>query len=165
MHTLARRRRRRAGCRSRCLRESRAPAGGAVKGPNDSARSNDSGTRTAPSDASGALRGVIEDCDAPARTTLDHKRCATLSDAISKLHADNVAAARNVGQKNSVMKVGTAVTTPVGVRYRIGAAVPSDQRATGTRKMVSGSGTSRSSRTTGEPGRLAPQLAAAAFGT
>ena len=41
-------RRRRAGCRSRCLRESRAPAGGAVKGPDDSARSNDSGTRTAP---------------------------------------------------------------------------------------------------------------------
>ena len=40
--------RRRAGCRSRCLREGGAPAGGAVKGPNDSARSNDSGTRTAP---------------------------------------------------------------------------------------------------------------------
>ena len=55
------------------------------------------------------------------------------------------------------MKAGAAVTTPVGVGYTIGPAVPSDQRATGTRKMVSGSGTSLSSRTTGEPGRLAPQ--------
>src|SRR5437660_10493608 len=54
------------------------------------------------------------------------------------------------------MKAGAAVTTPVGVGYTIGAAVPSDQRATGTRKMVSVSGT-LSSRTTGEPGRLAPQ--------
>src|SRR3984893_1952580 len=48
MRTLARRGRRRAGCRSRCLRERSATAGGAVKGPNDSARSNDPGTRTAP---------------------------------------------------------------------------------------------------------------------
>ena len=55
------------------------------------------------------------------------------------------------------MKVGAAVTTPVGVGYTIGAAVQSDQRATGTRKMVSGSGTSLSSRTTGEPDRSAPQ--------
>jgi len=51
-----------------------------------------------PSDASGALRGVIEDCDAPARTILDHKRYVTLSDAISKLHADNVAG-QIVGQQ------------------------------------------------------------------
>jgi hypothetical protein len=51
-----------------------------------------------PSDASGALRGVIEDCDAPAGTILDHERCATLSDAISKLHADNVAG-QIVGQQ------------------------------------------------------------------
>ena len=42
------------------------------------------------------------------------------------------------------------MTTPAGVGYTIGPAVPSDQRATGTRKMVSGSGTSLSSRTTGE---------------
>jgi hypothetical protein len=51
-----------------------------------------------PSDASGALRGVIEDCDAAARAILDHKRCATLSDAVDEIHAANVAA-RNVGQK------------------------------------------------------------------
>ena len=51
-----------------------------------------------PSDASGALRGVIEDCDAPACTVLDHKRCATLSDAVDERHAANVAA-RNGGQK------------------------------------------------------------------
>jgi hypothetical protein len=52
-----------------------------------------------PGDASGALRGVIEDCEAPARTVLDHKRCATLSDAVDEIHAANVAARDRVYEK------------------------------------------------------------------
>ena len=49
--------------------------------------------------------------------------------------------------------------------YMGGAGVPSDHLSTGTKKMVSGSGTKRKgATTTGEPSRFAPQLAPSVFG-
>jgi hypothetical protein len=49
--------------------------------------------------------------------------------------------------------------------YIGGAGVPSDHLPTGTKKMVSGSGTRRKgATTTGEPSRFAPQLAPSVFG-
>jgi hypothetical protein len=49
--------------------------------------------------------------------------------------------------------------------YIGGAGVPSDHLATGTKKMVSGSGTKRKgATTTGEPSKFAPQLAPSVFG-
>jgi hypothetical protein len=50
------------------------------------------------------------------------------------------------------------------VSYIGGAGVPSDHLATGTKKMVSGSGTKRGSSVTGESSRFAPQLAPSVFG-
>jgi hypothetical protein len=49
-------------------------------------------------DAIGAFRRIIENCDAPARMVLDHKRCATLSDPVDEIHPAKLAAC-NGGQK------------------------------------------------------------------
>lgn len=56
---------------------------------------------------------------------------------------------------------------PVRVRaYSLCADVPSDHRPTGTKKIISGSGTSVNSslNKTGDPGRFAPQLDPSVFG-